>query len=286
MAAPTPVSALVHSSTLVTAGVYLLIRFNEMFSFIQLVRLGALGGLTMLMARARALKESDIKKIIALSTLSQLGVMVTALPLVAPPVIFFHLVVHAFFKALLFISAGHTIHNISNYQDLRRIGGRVLQTPLAGIIMVVTKISLCGLPFFSAFFSKEMVLEGLAIERESRFIIFLLIWIGVLLTVLYSIRFIKLVFLSSFKRGALFYKKGLDLRVYIAFAVLVLPSISIGKIIWCMLRVEGTTALATWADKIIVLNIFVTRVLLSYVFINPQASSRKRVNFYIWGLPF
>merc|ERR1719445_1707380 len=124
MAAPTPVSALVHSSTLVTAGVYLLIRFNYFF----------IGRITMLMAGLAAINEIDIKKVIALSTLSQLGVIIITLGLGSPHLSFFHLLSHAYFKAMLFICAGSLIHSIKEYQDIRTISlserGRVKVTSI------------------------------------------------------------------------------------------------------------------------------------------------------------
>jgi NADH-ubiquinone oxidoreductase chain 5 len=124
MAAPTPVSALVHSSTLVTAGIYVLIRlFNRLPKGISLV-LSWFGAVTIILARFRALKETDGKKIIALSTLSQLGVMITGFRFDLPSLVFFHLLSHAFFKALLFISTGFVIHRFNNYQNLRLMGGR------------------------------------------------------------------------------------------------------------------------------------------------------------------
>lgn len=123
------------------------------------------GGATIIIARRSALIETDLKKIVALSTLRQLGVIVLRLSLAFPAVSFFHLISHAFFKALLFIVTGHLIHNSCDYQDLRRIGGRgVLSLTQATII--TTKIRLCALPFFSAFFSKELVLEGLGVETQ------------------------------------------------------------------------------------------------------------------------
>jgi len=123
MAAPTPVSALVHSSTLVTAGVYLLIRINILLVNLQLLEgLIFLGTCTILIAGGAAILEIDIKKIIALSTLSQLGVIIIVLGAGSPILSYFHLLSHAFFKAILFICAGLVIHNIKDYQDIRKMG--------------------------------------------------------------------------------------------------------------------------------------------------------------------
>jgi len=163
MAAPTPVSALVHSSTLVTAGVYLLMRFVSLTPRSPLAPiLGTLGIFTIILARLSALTECDIKKIVALSTLSQLGVIFSAFCTGSITLVFFHLVVHAFFKALLFICAGQIIHNIGDTQNLRRIGGGRLACPTRSSVISLCKARLCGLPFYASFYSKEFILEGLA----------------------------------------------------------------------------------------------------------------------------
>lgn len=164
MAAPTPVSSLVHSSTLVTAGVYVLIRLGGALPEGAKARVALAGVLTILLAGLRALGEGDIKKIVALSTLRQLGIMVLGIGLGSPLLAFFHLVAHAFFKALLFVGVGNFIHAAVSYQDLRVIGNTKATLPLTSSILVVAKASLCGLPFFSGFFSKESILEGLDVR--------------------------------------------------------------------------------------------------------------------------
>lgn len=174
MAAPTPVSALVHSSTLVTAGVYLVLRFiGRTVNKFRLFVLSAVGVRTMLLARIRAIVECDIKKIVALSTLSQLGVIFRAFASTLRNLVLFHLVVHAFFKALLFIRAGHLIHNMQDYQDLRRIGNARVANPLSGSLVCLTKARLCGLPFYSSFYSKEFILERLTTRRRLTLFIYL-----------------------------------------------------------------------------------------------------------------
>lgn len=164
MAAPTPVSALVHSSTLVTAGVYLIFRFRDTLYLLGInYVLLILGPLTILIARGSAFYEIDIKKIVALSTLRQLGVIITAMGAGIYLLRFFHLLTHAFFKALLFIGAGNLIHSSERYQDLRVMGGRSEVIPYSKSIVIATSISLCGLPFMSAFYSKEIIIERLLI---------------------------------------------------------------------------------------------------------------------------
>ena len=160
IAAPTPVSALVHSSTLVTAGVYLLIRFRAALAgtFTQTVLL-LLAGLTIFMAGLGANFETDLKKIIALSTLRQLGVIMRILALGWADLAFFHLLAHALFKALLFICAGSIIHRAGDYQDIRMIGGLVNYIPLSVISINLANLALCGTPFLAGFYSKDLILE-------------------------------------------------------------------------------------------------------------------------------
>merc|ERR1712033_108246 len=173
MAAPTPVSALVHSSTLVTAGVYLLVRFRIALdgSEVQMVLL-LLSRLTIFIAGLGANFEYDLKKIIALSTLSQLGVIISILCLGYANLAFFHLLRHALFKALLFICAGAVIHNIKDYQDVRVIGGLVSQIPLTTFCINLANLALCGRPFLAGFYSKDLILEIAFIRNINIFILF------------------------------------------------------------------------------------------------------------------
>nr|WDS80470.1 NADH dehydrogenase subunit 5 [Nanhaipotamon longhaiense] len=160
MAAPTPVSALVHSSTLVTAGVYLMIRFSPILDFSH-AQSGLLivSCLTMFMAGLGANFEYDLKKIIALSTLSQLGVMLSILALGFSDLAFFHLLSHALFKALLFMCAGVFIHGVGDYQDIRYMGCLVKFMPYSVVYMSICNFALCGFPFLAGFYSKDVILE-------------------------------------------------------------------------------------------------------------------------------
>jgi len=155
MAAPTPVRALVHSSTLVTAGVYLLLRFN-IFSIEWMILLGSI---TILIAGVRACVELDIKKIVALSTLSQLGVIIVSLSLYQKGMCFFHLVTHAIFKALLFICVGISIHTIYGSQDFRSFSNlrKGIVYPIR--FLTISNIALLGFPFISGFYRKDIVME-------------------------------------------------------------------------------------------------------------------------------
>jgi len=190
IAAPTPVSALVHSSTLVTAGIYLLVRFRVALegSLTQTILL-LISRLTIFMAGLGANFEYDLKKIIALSTLSQLGVIIRILSLGYPNLAFFHLLRHALFKALLFICAGAVIHNIKDYQDIRLIGRLVNQIPLTTFCINLANLALCGRPFLAGFYSKDLILE-IAFIRSINILIFLLYCLATGLTVCYTFRLV------------------------------------------------------------------------------------------------
>nr|UQS75797.1 NADH dehydrogenase subunit 5 [Heteralonia sp.] len=190
MAAPTPVSALVHSSTLVTAGVYLLIRFNLLISMSFLGNMLLLvSGLTMFMAGLGANFEFDLKKIIALSTLSQLGLMMSILAMGFYKLAFFHLLTHALFKALLFMCAGAIIHNMNNSQDIRFMGCLGVSMPLTTSCLNVANLALCGMPFLAGFYSKDMILEIVSLSYINMFSFFLY-FVSTGLTVCYSFRLV------------------------------------------------------------------------------------------------
>nr|ADE18411.1 NADH dehydrogenase subunit 5 [Bombyx mori]ADE18502.1 NADH dehydrogenase subunit 5 [Bombyx mori]ADE18541.1 NADH dehydrogenase subunit 5 [Bombyx mori]UDN38702.1 NADH dehydrogenase subunit 5 [Bombyx mori]UFP91647.1 NADH dehydrogenase subunit 5 [Bombyx mori] len=198
MAAPTPVSALVHSSTLVTAGVYLLIRFNylliDMFFFKVLLFLSIL---TMFMSGISANYEFDLKKIIALSTLSQLGLMMSILSLGFPDIAFFHLLTHAMFKALLFMCAGVIIHMMNDIQDIRYMGGLSLYIPLTSLCLNISNLSLCGISFLSGFYSKDLILEMVSFNSFN-LMVFILFYLSTGLTVFYTFRLIMYVMINDF----------------------------------------------------------------------------------------
>nr|YP_002970716.1 NADH dehydrogenase subunit 5 [Enithares tibialis]ACJ69541.1 NADH dehydrogenase subunit 5 [Enithares tibialis] len=189
MAAPTPVSALVHSSTLVTAGVYLLVRFSSLIFNFDCYYLLMISLLTMFMSGLGANFEYDLKKIIALSTLSQLGLMMSILFLGFPLLTFFHLLTHAFFKALLFLCAGLIIHCMMDTQDIRYMGGIIKYLPFTCSCFCISNLSLCGMPFLSGFYSKDIILEVYSM-LGTNFIMYLLFFVSIGLTVSYSIRLV------------------------------------------------------------------------------------------------
>lgn len=198
MEGPTPVSALIHAATMVTAGVFLIIRISPVLESTPLILLLVifLGALTAFMSGTIGLVQSDLKKVIAYSTCSQLGYMVMICGFSHYYCGLFHLFNHGFFKALLFLSAGSIIHAVNNEQDMRKIGGVKFTLPLSYICIVVGSLSLAGLPFLTGFYSKDLLLE---LVYQNHFLSFAL-WLGLLTTLLtafYSFRLISYTFLTS-----------------------------------------------------------------------------------------
>nr|AIY62160.1 NADH dehydrogenase subunit 5 [Glyptotermes sp. B TB-2014] len=204
MAAPTPVSALVHSSTLVTAGVYLLIRFSSVFSGWLCTFLLLFSGLTMFMAGLGANFEYDLSKIIALSTLSQLGLMIGAVSVGFIGLAFFHLLTHALFKALLFMCAGVIIHTVKDSQDIRFMGNLSFQMPLASVCLSVSSFALCGMPFLAGFYSKDLILEMVSFSYVN-LVGFFLFFAATGLTVCYSFRLFYYVFCGDFNLSPFYF---------------------------------------------------------------------------------
>ena len=161
MEGPTPVSALIHAATMVTAGVFLVVRCSPIFEYSQaaLNVVAVVGMTTAFFAATVALVQNDIKKIVAYSTCSQLGYMFFAAGVGAYHVAIFHLFTHAFFKALLFLGSGCVIHSFSNQQDIRSMGGVWKKIPFTYILMIIGTLSLTGFPFLSGFYSKDAIIE-------------------------------------------------------------------------------------------------------------------------------
>lgn len=234
IAAPTPVSSLVHSSTLVTAGVYLLIRFNYCLSSRLIRILLFIGTITMFIAGLGANYEFDLKKIIALSTLSQLGLIIAILALGEFKLAFFHLLTHALFKALLFMCAGAIIHRMGNNQDIRYIGSLVNQMPLTCSYFMISNFSLCGLPFLAGFYSKDLILEVMSI-RYVNIYIYVLFFLSTGLTVCYTFRLIYYVLVGDFNYLRLSSISDLGFTILKGISGLILFVICGGRIlIWLL----------------------------------------------------
>src|ERR1700755_3671153 len=161
MEGPTPVSALIHAATLVTAGLYLLLRSSPLleYSSIALLIITLTGATTAFFAATCGLVQNDLKRIIAFSTISQLGYMVMAVGLSQYNVALMHVINHAFFKALLFLGAGAVIHSFSDQQDVRKMGGLIKFLPFTYSVMLVGTLSLLATPFLTGFYSKDLILE-------------------------------------------------------------------------------------------------------------------------------
>nr|YP_010697718.1 NADH dehydrogenase subunit 5 [Myriopathes ulex]WCF76516.1 NADH dehydrogenase subunit 5 [Myriopathes ulex] len=198
MEGPTPVSALIHAATMVTAGVFLLIRSSPLLEQAPLVLMVVtiIGSLTAFMAATVGLVQNDLKKVIAYSTCSQLGYMVVACGLSHYSISLFHLMNHAFFKALLFLSAGSVIHALADEQDMRKMGGLMQSIPFTYTMMAIGSLSLMGFPYLTGFYSKDLILE---LAYDQHYLAFAH-WLGVfsaLLTAFYSIRLVYLTFISD-----------------------------------------------------------------------------------------
>lgn len=198
MEGPTPVSALIHAATMVTAGVFLIIRSAPLFesSPIALIIVTIIGALTAFFAATVGVVQNDLKKVIAYSTCSQLGYMIMACGISNYATSLFHLMNHAFFKALLFLSAGSVIHAVSDEQDMRKMGGLIKTIPFTYTMILIGSLSLIGFPYLTGFYSKDLLLE---LIYDKYYIIFAY-WLGsisVFLTAFYSIRLIYLTFITN-----------------------------------------------------------------------------------------
>ncbi len=199
MEGPTPVSALIHAATMVTAGVFLVIRANQVFSMIPDVSLfiASLGAFVAVFAASMALVHNDLKKIIAYSTLSQLGYMFVAAGLGAYWVALFHLMTHAFFKSVLFLGAGNVMHAMDDELNIKKMGGLGDKMKWTMIIMTIASLALSGIYPFAGFFSKDKILE--VAFSEHAYILWAMLWIGAGMTAFYSFRLVMLVFFGEEK---------------------------------------------------------------------------------------
>lgn len=218
MEGPTPVSALIHSATMVCAGVYLLARSNFLLILAPEVAMGAavLGAVTAVFAASVALVENDIKRVLAYSTISQIGFMFMALGIGADRAAMYHVLTHAFFKSLLFLGAGSVIHALHGEQNLKHMGGLRRQMPITFSCMTIAALSLAGLPGLSGYFSKDLILEA-GFESGHLFVTACGI-VTTLLTALYSWRMMSLAFLGQPRREHVFpdrpdFKMDLSMRI-------------------------------------------------------------------------
>ena len=230
MEGPTPVSALIHAATMVTAGVYLLMRTSPIIEYSTTVLNICLwlGAITTIFSSLIGLFQQDIKKVIAYSTMSQLGMMVIAIGLSSYNVALFHLINHAFYKGLLFLGAGSVIHSVSDNQDFRKYGGLKAFLPLTYTVMLIASLSLVALPFMSGFYSKDFILESSYGQYYfSSITVYFISTIGAMFTTLYSVKVLYLTFLSNPNGPVNSYNKAHESDLFMSIPLIILAIFSI-----------------------------------------------------------
>jgi NADH-ubiquinone oxidoreductase chain 5 len=230
MEGPTPVSALIHAATMVTAGVYLLMRASPLIEYSSTVLILCLwvGAITSVFSSLVGLFQQDIKKVVAYSTMSQLGMMVIAVGLSSYNVALFHLINHAFYKGLLFLAAGSVIHAVGDNQDFRKYGGLRLFLPLTYSVMLIASLSLVAFPFMTGFYSKDFILESAYGQFcFSSISVYIVAVIAAIFTTLYSVKVLYLTFLTSPNGPIKNYKIAHESDIYMSFPLIILALFSV-----------------------------------------------------------
>ena len=230
MEGPTPVSALIHAATMVTAGVYLLMRASPLIEYSSTVLILCLwlGSVTTVFSSLIGLFQQDIKKVIAYSTMSQLGMMVIAVGLSSYNVALFHLVNHAFYKGLLFLGAGAVIHAVADNQDFRKYGGLIRFLPLTYSVMLIASLSLVAFPFMTGFYSKDFILESAYGQYQlSSVAVYFIATIGAMFTTLYSVKVLYLTFITNPNGPLANYKKAHEGDIFMSLPLIILAVFSI-----------------------------------------------------------
>lgn len=201
MAGPTPVSALIHAATMVTSGVYLLARLSTMFAALPVVLdiITVVGMLTAFWAAVAGLFQNDIKKVLAYSTISQLGYMFMAAGVAAFDASIFHVFTHAFFKAALFLGAGAVIHSLAGEQDMRKMGGLLKKTPVTACVMIFAFLAIIGVPGFAGFWSKDLILEKLYVSGPMGPFFYGVGLLTAVITAVYMSRLIIMTFFGKYR---------------------------------------------------------------------------------------
>jgi len=230
MEGPTPVSALIHAATMVTAGVYLLMRSSPLIEYSSTVLLLCLwlGALTTIFSSLIGLFQQDIKKVIAYSTMSQLGMMVIAVGLSSYNLALFHLINHAFYKGLLFLGAGAVIHAVADNQDFRKYGGLISFLPLTYSVILIASLSLVAFPFMTGFYSKDFILESAYGQYYfSGIAVYIIATIGAIFTTLYSVKVLYLTFLTNPNGSIESYKHAHEGDLFLSLPLIILAIFSI-----------------------------------------------------------
>ena len=251
MEGPTPVSALIHAATMVTAGIFLLLRSVYILKYLEncLLLITFIGGITAFISATIGLFQNDIKKVIAYSTCSQLGYMMLSCGLNNYSGSLFHLMNHAFFKALLFLSAGAIIHSMLDQQDMRKMGKLLKYLPLSHFMILIGSLTIMGIPFLTGYYSKDFILEN--IYCSETFLNFFVYWLGVISAGLTSIYSVKLVYLTFYNTHNSYFKmywqdgKSISINesnwlVIISLILLFIGSVFIGFILKDMFIGIGT----------------------------------------------
>ena len=230
MEGPTPVSALIHAATMVTAGVYLLMRTSPLIEYSNTVLLLCLwlGAITTIFSSLIGLFQQDIKKVIAYSTMSQLGMMVIAVGLSSYNIALFHLVNHAFYKALLFLGAGAVIHAVADNQDFRKYGGLIPFLPLTYSVMLIASLSLVAFPYMTGYYSKDFIIESAYGQYLfSGTAVYFIATIGAMFTTLYSVKVLYLTFLTNPNGPLINYKQAHEGDIFMSTPLIILAVFSI-----------------------------------------------------------
>nr|ALB38442.1 NADH dehydrogenase subunit 5 [Vespula germanica]UZG65638.1 NADH dehydrogenase subunit 5 [Vespula germanica]UZG65649.1 NADH dehydrogenase subunit 5 [Vespula germanica]UZG65662.1 NADH dehydrogenase subunit 5 [Vespula germanica]UZG65675.1 NADH dehydrogenase subunit 5 [Vespula germanica] len=286
MAAPTPVSSLVHSSTLVTAGVYLVMRYNYFLMDNNIMELMLfISSSTMFMSGLMANFEFDLKKIIALSTLSQLGLMMSILSLGKVDLGFMHLVIHALFKSLLFMCSGILIHQMNNNQDIRFMGSLISYYPFVSVVFFISLLSLCGFPFFSGYYSKDLIMEIFLMSKMNLFSL-LMLMVATMFTVSYSVRLLIFVFFNYINKSNYFILVSEDFLMSLSMVFLYFYSLMIGHFLISL--IDEDLIILNLFEKLLVLQVCLIGVLVGWVlsfmnFINMSNMSKLYLSS-MWGL--
>jgi len=284
MAAPTPVSSLVHSSTLVTAGVYLLFRhFLNTGSAYNSPVIMFFGLSTITLARLSALNEKDIKKIVALSTLSQLGLIILCIGTRWVFIAFFHLITHAFFKAIMFIRVGNIIHSSQLYQSIKNTGIIFFSSPLNSSTIILARARLCGTPFTAAFFSKEPIIEiNIYNDTTLGMLVFTILRLSI--TLLYSSRLIKIVLTHFNSITPIIHIFEADRNLSKGIFFLSLPSFSRGSLIARLIYFKPSIFLYNLGVKIFIFSSFIVIFVILLIKNYPVINSGLTYLFPMWGL--
>nr|UXX50232.1 NADH dehydrogenase subunit 5 [Haemaphysalis concinna] len=285
MAAPTPVSSLVHSSTLVTAGVYLMIRFNYLFlNNLNMMFLLKISLITMMMSGMNAYLETDFKKIIAFSTLSQLSMMMIITSLNMSELAFFHLVMHAIFKSMLFLCAGLIIHFMNGNQDVRMLGNFFKVSPVVSSCMFISILSLMGYPFIGGFYSKDLILEFFFFKINNLMLL-IMFMVSIIFTFMYCIRLLYFMMLKGIL-SLNFYSINMDFKMVLPIYVLTLFLLISGNFILWTVVMSKKIMFISLMSKFTSLMLMIMSLYISFFIFNFYYKYKHNLEFFykMWFL--